>query len=131
MEKAGDAEVKANLQPPFYIREIDSRYPKGHCPSAKKDKKDTYQEPRNEASKDKDRAKSYNSFTSTNQLQTQAPKKDKRGYRGGHGGNTATRVNATKVAKKDKAPKDLSHVKYYTYYQKSHYANKYPEKSNN
>ncbi len=60
VEKAGDAEAKANLQPPFYIREIDSRCPKGHRPSAKK--KNTYWEPRDEACKDKDKAKSQTSF---------------------------------------------------------------------
>ncbi len=66
MEKAGDVEAKANLQPPFYVREIDSRCPKGHRPSAKKDKEDTYQEPQNEASKNKDKAKSHSSSTSAN-----------------------------------------------------------------
>ncbi len=66
VEKAGDVEAKANLQPPFYVREIDSRYSKGHCPTAKKNKEDTYQESRNEASKDKDKAKSHNS-SSANQ----------------------------------------------------------------
>ncbi len=45
VEKAGDAEAKANLQPPFYIRDINVRYPKGHRSSAKKDKEDTYREP--------------------------------------------------------------------------------------
>ncbi len=77
VEKPGDVEAKANLQPPFYIREIDSRYPKSDRPSAKKDKEDTYQEFRNQASKDKDKAKSHNSSLA-NQRQTQAPKKDKR-----------------------------------------------------
>ncbi len=70
VEKAGDAETKANLQPPFYVRDIDVRCPKGHCQLAKKDKEDTYREPQSEASKDKDKAKSYNSSTSTNQPQT-------------------------------------------------------------
>ncbi len=32
VEKAGDVEAKANLQPPFYVRDINARYPKGHCP---------------------------------------------------------------------------------------------------
>ncbi len=45
MEKAGDAEAKANLQPPFYVRDINARCPKGHHLSAKKDKEDTYREP--------------------------------------------------------------------------------------
>ncbi len=36
MEKAGDVEAKVNLQPPFYVRNIDARCPKGHCPLAKK-----------------------------------------------------------------------------------------------
>ncbi len=126
MEKADDSEAKASLQPPFYVRKIDFRCPKSHCLSAKKDKEDTYWEPRNEASKDKDKAKSQTS-SSTNQPLTQAPKKDKGGYWGGH---LATGVNATEVAKKDKdkAPKDLSHVECYICHQKGHYANKCPEK---
>ncbi len=128
MEKAGDVEAKANLQPPFYIRDIDVRCPKGHRLSAKKDKKNTYREPQNEASKDKDKAKSYSSSTTANQPQTQALKKDKRGHRGGH---PATGVNATKVEKKNKAPKDLSHIECYTCHQKGHYATKYPDKPNN
>ncbi len=96
VEKAGDIKAKANLQPPFYVRDIDARCLKGHRPSAKKDKEDTYQESRNETSKDK--AKSQTS-SSANQPQTQAPKKDKHGCRGGYGGHPATRVNATEVAK--------------------------------
>ncbi len=132
MEKVGDVEAKANLQPPFYVREIDSRCPKGHRPSAKKDKKDTYREFCNETFKDKDKAKSQTS-SSDNQPQTQAPKKNKRGCWGGHGGYPATEVNVTEVAKKDKdkAPKNLSHVECYTCHQKGYYANKCPEKSKN
>ncbi len=72
MEKAADAEAKANLQPPFYVRNIDARCLKGHRPSVKKDKEDTYRESRNEAS-NKDKAKS-NSSASANQPQTQASK---------------------------------------------------------
>ncbi len=125
MEKAGDVEAKANLQPPFYVRDIDVRCPKGHRPSVKKDKEDTYREPCNETSKDK--AKS-NSSASANQPQTQAPKKDKRGCWGGH---PATGVNATKVAKKDKTLKDLSHIECYTCHQKGHYATKCQDKPKN
>ncbi len=66
MEKAGDVEAKANLQSPFYVRDINARCPKGYCPSAKKDKEDTYWEPQNEAYKDKDKAKSHSSSTSAN-----------------------------------------------------------------
>ncbi len=131
MEKTDDVEVKANLQSPFYMREIDSRYSKGHCPSAKKDKEDTYWEPQNEASKDKDKTKSDSSSISANQSQTQAPKKDKHGRRRSHGGYLVTEVNTTEVAKTDKAPKDLSHIKCYTCYQKGHYAIKYPDKLKN
>ncbi len=69
VEKAGNVEAKAYLQPPFYVREIDSRCPKGHCLSAKKDKEDTYRELRDKASKDKDKAKSHNSSLA-NQPQT-------------------------------------------------------------
>ncbi len=50
VEKIGDVEAKANLQPPFYVRDIDVRCPKGHRLSAKKDKEDTYQKLRNVAS---------------------------------------------------------------------------------
>ncbi len=131
VEKAGDTEAKANLQLPFYIREIDFRCPKGYRPSAKKDKEDIYRESQNEVSKDKDTAKSHNSSNSANQPQTQAPKKDKRSCRRGHRGHLATGVNAIEVAKTDKAPKDLSNIEYYTCHQKGHYANKYPEKSKN
>ncbi len=74
MEKAGNAEAKANLQPPFSVRDIDARCPKGHRPSSK-NKEDTYREPQSEASKDKDKAKSHSSSTSTNQPQTQASRK--------------------------------------------------------
>ncbi len=61
--------------------------------------------------------------------QTQAPKKDKRGRWEDHGNHPATGVNATKVVKKDKdkAPKDLTYVKCYTYHQKDYYAKKCPE----
>ncbi len=131
VEKAGDVEAKANLQPPFYVREIDFKCLKGHCPLAKKDKKDIYREPRNKASnKDKHKAKFQNSSVSANQTQTQAPKKNKRGSRGGH---PATGINATEVAKKDKnkTPKNLSYVKCYTCHQKGHYVNKCLEKSKN
>ena len=39
IEKAGDAEAKANLQPPSYVWEIDSRCPKGHHLSFKRTKR--------------------------------------------------------------------------------------------
>ncbi len=67
VEKAGDIEAKANLQLPFYVRKIDSKYPKGHRPLAMKNKEDTYRKPQNEVSKDKNKAKSHSSSTSTNQ----------------------------------------------------------------
>lgn len=61
MKKADDVEVKANLQLLFYIREIDSRCPKDHLLLVKKNNKDIYWKPHNETSKDKDKAKPYNS----------------------------------------------------------------------
>ncbi len=67
VEKTDDTEAKANLQPPIYVMEIDSRCSKDHCPLVKKDKKDTYRKPCDETSKDKDKAKSHNS-SSANQL---------------------------------------------------------------
>ena len=109
------------MQPPSRIKEINAKYPKDYYPSVKKNKEDTYQEHYNETSKDKKKAKSYNS-SFANQFQTQVPKKDKYGHWEGY---LATEVNAIKVAKKDKnKAKDLNHVKYYTYKQKSRYANK-------
>ncbi len=131
MEKAGDAKAKANLQPLFYVRDIDAKCPKNHRSSAKKDKEDTYRELQNEASKDKDKAKSHSSSTSANQPQTQASKKDKRGCWGGQRDHLATGVNTTEVAKKDKAPKDLSHIECDTCHQKSHYATKCLDKLKN
>ena len=90
------------------IREIDSKCPKKHRPSVKQDKDDAYQEHRKEASKDKEKTKSYLLF-SANQPQTQASKKDKR-HRSWRD-HPATKVNATEVAKKNKdKAKDLSHI---------------------
>ena len=74
VKKTRDVEAKANLQPPFYVREIDSKCPKGYRPSVKKDKEDANREYRNKASKDKDKAKSPTPF-SANQLPAQASKK--------------------------------------------------------
>ncbi len=81
MEKPSDVEAKTNLQPPFYVMDIDVRCPKGHRLSAKKDKEDTYRESRDEASKDKAK---FQTSSSANQPQTQAPKKNKRNHWGGH-----------------------------------------------
>ena len=108
------------------IRKIDSKCPKRHRPSVKKDKNNAYREHHNEASKDKKKTKSH-PLSSVNQPQTQASKKNKR--HGSWQGHSATEVNAIKVAKKDKdKAKDLSHIKCYTYKQKNHYASKYPKK---
>ncbi len=41
MVKAGNAEVKAKLQPPFYVRDINVRCLKGHRLSTKKDEENT------------------------------------------------------------------------------------------
>ncbi len=96
MKKAGDIEVKANLQPPFYVREFDSWYPKYYCLLAKKDKKDIYWEPRDEAFKDKNKVK-FQTSSFANQPQAQDKKKNKRGYQRGH---PATRVNTTEVVRR-------------------------------
>ncbi len=128
MEKAGNVKAKANLQSPFYVRDIDARCSKSYHLSAKKVKKDIDREPQNEASKDKDKAKPHNSSTSANQPQTQDPEKDKRGCWEGH---PITGVNAIEVAKKDKAPKDLSHIECFTCHQKGHYATKCSDKPKN
>ncbi len=76
VEKAVDVEAKINLQPLSGTREINSRYPRGHRPSVKKDKDEANREHQNKVPKDK--AKFHNSFFA-NQPQTQAPKKYKRG----------------------------------------------------
>ena len=47
-------------------------------------------------------------------------------------GHLATGVNAIEIAKKNKnkdKTKDLNHIKYYIYKQKSHYVNKYSKKT--
>ena len=120
--KVVDVEAKAGLQPHSMIREINSRYPKRHRPLVKKNKDNAYWEYRNELfNKDKEKTTSHPS-SCANQPQTQASKKNTR-HRSRRG-HTATEVNATEVAKKNKdKAKDLSHIKYYTYKQKSHYAN--------
>ncbi len=126
VKKAIDVEAKDNLQPPFKTKKIVSKCPKGHKPSVKKVKDKSTREHRDKASKDK--AKSHN-FSFTNQLQIQAPKKDNRSRWRGH---LATGVNITEVTKKNKdKAKDLSHVKYYTYKQKDHYAKKCHKKAKN
>ncbi len=66
VEKVSNVEAKTNLQSPFYVSKIDSRCLKGHCPLAKRDKENTYQETHDEAFKDKDKAKLHNSSISTN-----------------------------------------------------------------
>ncbi len=126
VEKADDVEAKANLQPLFYVRDLNDKCPKGHRPSTKKDKENTYREPQDEAS-NKYKAKSTAS-ASAHQPQILAPKKDKCGRRGGH---PATGINATEVAKKDKAPKYLSYIECYTCHQKCHYVTKCPDKPKN
>ena len=61
MQKVGDAEVKASFQPPFYVREINSKCPKGYCLLVKKDKDDANRENHDESSsRDKEKAKSHN-----------------------------------------------------------------------
>ncbi len=131
VEKAGDIEAKVNLQPPYYIREIDFRCLKDHYLLVKKDKNDTNWEHHNKASnKDKEKAKTYKP-SSANQPQTQVSKKRQQSQQGGY---LATGINAIEVAKKDKNKdkvKDLSHVEYYTYKQKRHYANKCLKKPKN
>ena len=114
VEKAVNAEVKTGLQPSIGTKKIDSKCSKGYRPSAKKDKDNTYWEQRNEATnRDKEKAKSHNLFSSTNQPQIQASSSKKRQEKG-RGGHPAIRVNATEVAKKDKyKAKDLSHIECY------------------
>ena len=69
IEKVVDAKTKAGLQPHSMMREIDSKCPKRHKPSIKKDKNDAYWEHYYEASKDKEKAKSH-PLSSANQPQT-------------------------------------------------------------
>ena len=130
VEKVVNAKTKAGLQLHSMIREIDSRCPKKHRSLVKKDKDNTYQEHRDEASnKDKEKAKSH-LLSSANQPQTQASKKNK--CHGSRQDHPAAEVNATEVVKKDKnKAKDLSHIECYTCKQKGHYANKCPKKPKN
>lgn len=126
IEKVGDGKAKANLQPTSYVRKIDSKCLKSHSLSSKKDKKDIQGKHHNEASKDREKAKSCTPSI-TNQ-----PQDSKKRHRGYQGNCSATEVNTTKVVKKEKfKAKDLSHVKYYICKQKSHYANKCSDKPKN
>ena len=106
---------------------------KRYKPSVKKNKDNAYQEQRNNASnRDKKKAKSHNPSSSANQPQTQTSNSRKHQGKERGGGHLATGVNTTKVPKKDKdKAKDLSHIEYYIYKQKSHYANKCPDKPKN
>lgn len=61
VEKAVDEEVKTDLQPPSRTKEINSRCPKRHRPSAKKHKDDANWKYR-DGDKDKDKTKSHNPF---------------------------------------------------------------------
>ena len=64
MEKTENVEAKANFQPPFYIREIDSKCQKGYCLLAKDNINDVNWEYCNKAfSKDKEKAKFHNPFS--------------------------------------------------------------------
>ncbi len=131
VEKTVNIKVKASLQPPFGIREIDSRYLRGYMSLVKKDKDNANWEYQD---KDKDKAKFHNLFSAnTSQPQTQASKKDKR-YRRRQGDYSTTRVNAIKISKKDKnkdKAKDLSYIEYYICKQKGHHTNKCSKKSKN
>ncbi len=128
VEKAVNVEAKASLQPPFWIKEIDSRWPKGYRSSVKKDKDNNNWEHRNE-DKNKDKTTSQNHSTN-NQAQIQAFKKDKCHWN--RQSHPPTEVNTTEMTKKDKdKAKNLSHIKCYTCKQKGHYANKCLKKSKN
>ena len=128
MKKARNAKAKVNLQPPFYVSKIDSKYPKSYCLLVKKDKKDANWEYRDETYKDKDKAKSYTP-SSANQLQAQAFKKRQENQRGGL---LANGVNAIEVIKKNKdKAKNLSYIECYTYKQKAYYASNWPAKPKN
>lgn len=65
VKKSGNVEVKANLQLFFYIRKITSRYPKDYLLLVKNNNKDIYCEPHNKTSKDKEKAKSHNSSSTS------------------------------------------------------------------
>ena len=132
VEKAVNAKTKAGLQPSPETKKIDSRCPKKYRLSIKKDKDNAYWEQYNEATnRDKEKAKSHNPFSSTNQSQTQAFS-FKKCQRKGREGHPAVEVNATKIAKKNNdKTKNLSHIKCYICKQKGHYTNKYPKKPKN
>lgn len=76
IEKVVDVEAKASLQPPFRTRKIDFRCSKNHRSSVRRDKNDANWKHWDE-DKDKELAKSYNSFSTNSQPQTRTSKKDK------------------------------------------------------
>ncbi len=67
VEKSVDAKAKANLQLLPGTRKIDTKYPKGHRPSAKKDKNIATRKHRDD---NKDKAKSHSLFNAHSQPQT-------------------------------------------------------------
>ena len=124
-EKAGDVEIKANLQLCFGIWEIDFRCPRDHRLSVKKNKENANQELWDRDHKNKDKTKSHNFFSIKNQ--PQASKKNKR--RSPQRDLLVIRVNGTKIDK-NKA-KDLSHIMCYICKEKGHYTNKCSKMSKN
>ena len=134
VDKTVDAEAKASFQAPSGTREMDSQCPQGQRPT-KKDDKDFRDFEKNKSSQNP----LANILSSGTQSSPAQPKKEQNSrsrrekpQQQSQGQNTpVTGVNTTVVRKnkdKDKDKKNFSNIKWYTYKQKSYYANKCPEK---
>ncbi len=128
IKKVVNVEEKASFQPFLEIKKIDIRYLKSY--------KLTNKDKSSWDHRDEDKTRSHNLFLANasqpqTPTQTQASKKDEY-HQESWQSYPAIRVNIIKVAKKNKdKTKNLSYIKYYTYKQKDHYANKCPKKPKN
>lgn len=128
VKKANNVEAKTNLQPSFFVKEIDFSYLNYHRLLVKKEKNNVYWKYCNKTfNKDKKKAKSHN-LSFANQPLTQPSKK----YQGWRGSHLIIGINANNIANNHQnMAKDLSHVNCYIYKLKGYYAKKCQENSKN
>ena len=136
VEKAVNAEAKAMLQSSFSTCEMDSRCPQEYKPVKKEEKDSGKNKSTDSTPADMSSGKQSSSIQQTSSAN---PKKDQNHQQGrrrcerqkqGRGRNSpATGANANANAAK-KEEKNISQVKCFTYHQKRHYSNKYPQNPN-
>ena len=142
VEKAIDAEAKASLQPPSFLREMDQRCPRGNRPAhitmAKSQASATW-DPRDDPSeKTQTQASStWDPWDEPSEKAQYKPTHSSRSENGETSGRKARKEKKKhrrqKQARKDPTPatsrarKDLSHITCFNRDQKGHYATKCPE----